>query len=225
MCKDCNKTIDGLVGGIHIKLYEKQDRKDENLIEIRAYNNNIINIPTCEEGGKVITLSDDITEIGARSFYKRGKLSFVELPYCTSIGESAFEGCVSLKSVRFSTPQKFHNNIVIGGRAFYGCGLLKEILLPDNLTRIGDEAFGDCISLEKLVIPQSVQYIGEGAFGGCVKLKEVIFLGETELDYGTFEGCSSLHTVYVPNGGLFRFNEMFAVQNDCNPEILEIDSD
>ena len=56
----------------------------------------------------------------------------------------------------------------IGDYAFYGCGSLTSITIPDGVTSIGDWAFFYCNSLTSISIPDSVTSIGDNAFWGCV---------------------------------------------------------
>jgi len=63
----------------------------------------------------------------------------------TSIGEYAFEGCVSLTSVA----------------------------IPASVTSIGWGAFMDCDNLASVVIPGSVTSIGGSAFSGCLSLAAI----------------------------------------------------
>ena len=74
------------------------------------------------------------------------------------IGDSAFEGCVSLKSI--DLPAGITS---IGQSAFADCRVLKSIELPSSLTNIGSNAFARC-GLKKITIPDSVQRIGRNAF-------------------------------------------------------------
>ena len=62
------------------------------------------------------------------------------------------------------------NVISIGDSAFYGCKSLRSITIPDSVTSIGDEAFSGCESLERIKIPDSVTSIGDEAFSGCESL-------------------------------------------------------
>ncbi len=58
----------------------------------------------------------------------------------------------------------------IENSAFSGCSSLKSIIIPKSVTSIGERAFKDCSSLESIDIPNSVTSIGSSAFSGCSSL-------------------------------------------------------
>lgn len=69
---------------------------------------------------------------------------------------------------------KFDGEVTsIGGRAFYNCGSLISVTIPDNVTSIGNEAFYYCSNLQSVIIPDSVTDIKGGAFYYCSSLKNV----------------------------------------------------
>ena len=68
----------------------------------------------------------------------------------------------------------------IGNLAFYKCGELAKIEIPDCVTSIGDSAFQGCANLTKIEIPESVTKIGDSAFFNCTNLKEIKFIGTSE---------------------------------------------
>jgi len=64
-----------------------------------------------------------------------------------------------------------HYNITsIGECAFDGCISLTTVAIPDSVTTIGDYAFDGCISLTTVAIPDSVTTIGAAAFANCTSL-------------------------------------------------------
>ena len=67
----------------------------------------------------------------------------------TSIGERAFEYCVSLTSVTIP-----NSVIKIEYRAFSHCKSLTSVTIPNSVTRIGYCAFYWCDSLESATIPK-----------------------------------------------------------------------
>ncbi len=84
----------------------------------------------------------------------------------TSIGESAFKYCDSLKHI--SIPSSVNN---IGDRAFLYCATMENIDLPSNVKTIGEMAFDSCYQLKNIIIPESVRSIGDEAFHGCYDLE------------------------------------------------------
>ncbi len=62
---------------------------------------------------------------------------------------------------------------LIGRRAFHGCLELKQVLIPDSVTKIGGSAFFGCSSLERIVVPKSVIAIGRYAFSKCNALTDI----------------------------------------------------
>lgn len=56
---------------------------------------------------------------------------------------------------------------VIGQNAFYGCASLKSITLPDSVTSIDQNAFYECASLESITLPNGITSIGSSAFSNC----------------------------------------------------------
>ena len=51
---------------------------------------------------------------------------------------------------------------------------LKEITIPDGITRICSEAFLDCSSLTTVTFPASLKRIDFNAFFGCTSLQRII---------------------------------------------------
>lgn len=114
----------------------------------------------------------------------------------TDIDESAFSGCLNLKSVTISDKVRLSrindgsfkncrnlNSISlfsreireIGNNAFDGCSALTDIEFPDKLGEIGEYAFRGCAALTEISIPSKVGFIKAGAFEGCTSLKSASF--------------------------------------------------
>jgi len=129
-----------------------------------------------------------------------------------TIDAHAFDQCKSLKT--FTCPASLES---IGNFAFAYCESLMEVNLNEGLMTIGNSAFtavafgGKDENKETvygtLTIPTTVYSIGTFAFLGCTYLEEVVFpdgeVGSLELvaSYGsacTFQGCTALKRVYLP---------------------------
>lgn len=95
----------------------------------------------------------------------------------TEIDKGAFLNCLYITKVNFIKTDDI-NCRIIKSEAFRECQRLKEISIPECVTKICENAFNGCESLSKVTIPTSVVTIGKGAFYNCYKLKEV-FIPET----------------------------------------------
>ena len=62
---------------------------------------------------------------------------------------------------------------IIGDRAFHGCGSLKSVTIPEGVTAIGDEAFSRCTGLTSVTVPDSVTAVGADPFVYCYALEEI----------------------------------------------------
>jgi len=112
------------------------------------------------------------------------------------IGDNAFIGCTSLKSISFG------NQLTeIGSQTFWGCKSLTKLSLPDSLKRIGPSAFAYCGGLSKATIGKKLEAIGASAFSGCYNLNQVLFTGNApSVESAAFSGMNSDCTTYVPWG-------------------------
>ena len=113
----------------------------------------------------------------------------------TSIGDNAFDGCSSLKSINL--PEGVTS---IGESAFYRCISLTNISLPDGVTSIGDNAFAQC-ALISIILPEKLTSIGMATFADCGGLTSInLPKGVTSIEDGAFRGCTSLISISLPDG-------------------------
>ena len=88
----------------------------------------------------------------------------------------------------------------IGNEAFSNCRNLKEVQLPDSLTRIGEYALQNC-PFEEIVLPDSITTLDSGAFVYCDKLTEIVLPeGISVISEQLFYDCPSLTWVTIPAG-------------------------
>jgi hypothetical protein len=106
----------------------------------------------------------------------------------TSIGNSAFENCISLTSI--AIPKSVTS---VGNFAFYRCTAMTSASIPEGIKTIGDFAFEYCSALESIDLPDSLQSFGMCCFAYCTSLKTAQFgTGLSAISYSAFLGCSSL---------------------------------
>ena len=83
--------------------------------------------------------------------------------------------------------------------AFFDCGSLRSIIIPEGVTSIGDYAFSGCCSLTSIIIPQGVTIIGDHAFYDCGSLTSITIPNSvTRIGDFAFEHCTSLTSITMP---------------------------
>lgn len=114
----------------------------------------------------------------------------------TGVGDYAFYGCTSLKSVALPVGVKS-----IGDSAFQGDGALSVFAMPSALETIGADAFAST-ALTAAEIPAGVTAIGNEAFYRCASMTSITFAagGNDGLSIGlnAFAECSRINVVDLP---------------------------
>lgn len=86
---------------------------------------------------------------------------------------------------------------IING-AFENCTSLKTINIPVSLEAIPDRCFSGCSSLTGIVIPIKVKTIGKEAFAGCSSVTEISLSDNvTQINGGAFKNMSALKEFLV----------------------------
>ena len=172
-----------------------------------------------QDGDGVITFEDaEVKAICVANWDTNGdgELSYSEAASVTDIG-TVFKGNENIKS--FNEFQFFKALKNIPKVAFYKCGNLTSITLPngvtciaagafqycinltsatlpEGITSIGSLTFDFCRSLASITLPSSVKSIEEAAFRDCINLTSITLPeGVTSIESWVFEGCSSLTSI------------------------------
>lgn len=126
---------------------------------------------------------------------------------------------IGLKSSAFSSSSivsiEMHENIKeIPSHAFFSCGELKCVRIPNTVTVIGESAFSFCSTLKEIHLPESVTEIRRRGFMYCGALETVTLSeGLKTIGESAFEACSSLTNIRIPNS--VKTIEVKAFEN-CN---------
>ena len=166
----------------------------------------------------VITVPDNIAEIGEKAFYKTEFAGVVISASVTKIGSEAFEECSKLAKLTINQAETDNEPLEIEDKAFYNCPLLASS---------GKENY--------LVFPARTAIIGQEAFSGKTSAKynkavvKVVFEGDTNgslrINDKAFANCSNLTNVafgaslkYI---GLAAFNgtKVATVELDCGDDV------
>lgn len=155
----------------------------------------------------------------------------------TSIGDSAFENCVGIKSITIPD-----GVTIIGYYAFSGCTSLTSITIPNSIEKIGADAFYKCdltyneysnglylgsdgnkyfilikakdTSITSLSIHENTKIIYGNAFFLCRNLSKItIPINVTSIGFGSFWGCSGLTNIIIPNSVKYIESRTF---NGCS---------
>ena len=92
--------------------------------------------------------------------------------------------------------------------AFEGSGQLKTVTLPQKLSQIYESAFAGCGALESVAFPEKLTSIAANSFKNCVALKEIVVPANVGvMDAGAFDGCRNLKTAEVRTASVQRVSD------------------
>ena len=188
------------------------------------------NAPWYEYRGYITTLivSEEITSIPQATFSGLGKLEEITIPFVGTSKTSSSGQAGSLFGFIFGTnsytdgtyitqkyssssssyfyiPKNLSNVTVTDASklsygAFYGCTMLKEVSVNDDITQLYEMVFYGCSNLEYSNFPSSQTVVPTGYYRGCSKLKQMDLPdGITSIGSSSFYGCSSLFQIDIPS--------------------------
>lgn len=186
-----------------------------------------------------IDIPEGITTIQSRAFQNCTGLKSIFIPANVGYISDAFSGCSGLESIQVHPDNERYRGIgnclietrsktlllgcknsvipgdgsveIIGEVAFYKCGGLTDIVIPEGIKEIQWSAFGDCSDLKFVRLPDSLETLAGNAFACCGRL-EHIALPEGLSSIGTFcfYRCTALKSVVIPESvtrvGLYAFD-------------------
>ncbi len=166
---------------------------------------------------KSITLPEGVTTLGTNVFYNCQAIEEINLPESLeTIGNEAFYACTALTSIDLK------NITAISDRMFYESGIT-SLIIPDSVTYIGSQVFYGCVDLVELVIPATLTAddVHTSAFeyfysikkltipaglanrfpsNNKENLEEVIINGGSKIEAYSFNNCTKLKKVTLPEG-------------------------
>ncbi len=137
--------------------------------------------------------------IGQEAFKGKTKLKTVTVPTSLRvISNSAFENCTALTVVDGLRNTQLTS---VGDYAFKGCSAMKNINFPKTLETIYLNAFENCSSMESVIGLQNTKLSGQliATFKNCKKLNYIEFPEGVTYMESTFQGCTALYGITLPN--------------------------
>ena len=136
-----------------------------------------------------VTIPNSIKDIGWESFSGCSALTSVTILGSVSFGSAAFDGCNNLSAVHITDLETFlHNSYDVmddpphslsSNPLYYANHLylngeeIKDLVIPNTISRINEGALLGCSGLTSVTIPSSVTSIGFYVFDGCSGLKYI----------------------------------------------------
>lgn len=154
-----------------------------------------------------IILPDGVEFVGYEAFYMCEALTCITIPQSLyDIGYDAFAYCDNLKDVFISdltawcniSFQEFCSNpLCYGGNLILNGVLIKDLIVPTDITVIEPYAFCGCDSLISVTIPDNVNVIGYSSFESCNNLKTIdISSNVSSIGRDAFKYCYGISDVY-----------------------------
>ncbi len=176
-----------------------------------------------------IVIPSGVTEIGEYAFGDCDSLESVTIPF---VGERADHsgrthfgyifGASYASDNEYYVPDSLQDVVVTGGEviaedAFYGCGNLTSVTLPDSVTSIGNGAFKECYGLTEITLSGGLTGMAFDAFVGCTaietatmpafaveyipqdSLKTVVLTSGESIPAEAFYNCDTLTSVTIPS--------------------------
>ena len=152
-----------------------------------------------------ITIPNSVTEIGYGAFYGCSGLTSITIPNSvTKISVYAFSGCEGLTEVNISDLSAwckinfsgYENPLYYAKKLKLNGSEIKNLVIPNSVTKIGSFAFYGCSGLTSITIPNSVTEISESAFYGCEGLTMVIIgEGVASIEQNVFNNTPNLKKI------------------------------
>lgn len=102
---------------------------------------------------------------------------------------------------KISYKGKEYTVVALEDKAFYGCGNMTKVVLPNTVSRVGKKCFRDCSKLVDVTLPENLPALSETMFDGCESLREIkLPQGITSIPSACFSNCGNLRAIVIPEG-------------------------
>lgn len=134
----------------------------------------------------------DVIEVGDDFIINDEKItSLVIEDGILSIGNSAFKGCINLKSTSVAP-----SVIELGSNAFAECHALDSIVC-EGVKNLGENVFQNCQNLKNISFPNAIK-INDNCFINCKNLNNCIIPAVISIGNNVFKNCNKLVNIDLP---------------------------
>ena len=157
-----------------------------------------------------VSVEDGVTSVGTNAFIGSALSSINLAETVTTVGNSAFKNCTSLREV--TLPSQVIN---VAEETFSGCSSLREVTLKGARIILEDKAFKDCTALSKITFEtEKGGKIGTDAFTNCNPLDIYGYSTSNyymfyKADLGEGDYADYYDGYYYPKGSKFHFLDSF----------------
>ena len=141
---------------------------------------------------------------------------------CWLIGQNAFEGCTSLRTV---VSQRRKSRRILMSQLFKGCTSLETATI-DGARISGSRLFDGCVSLKVLTLAiyaptnrkvdsTDMTTLKAHAIGKTPSLERVALMGDGTIAKNAFAGCSALKELIVSPGTTFNIGALTELPDGC----------
>lgn len=181
-------------------------------------------------------IGDGVEFVGCNAFSNCGLVSLTLGNGIRNIESGAFDSCFGLTQLYISDlaawcgiefVDRNSNPLNYSHRVYLNKKEIKELTIPEGITKIKKHAFSQATSITSLTINNDVTSIDNSAFYGCTALVDVIF-GNKLASIGNFAfyECSSLESIELADGittiGEYAFAGCSKLEEIKLPENLKI---
>lgn len=182
-----------------------------------------------------VRLPESCTYIGYQGFASCTKLAKIDLTNMTGLGNSAFNGCTSLKDVIWPTmlhsigqsvfqetgitSAEINGDLVnLSSSLFYQCNNLSSVNINAPIEKIYSSVFYYCTSLSEITLPETLKEFESSAFAYSGLTSITVPEGVTKIGQSAFRGCDNLAQASLPSTLKEIGSYMFY---DC-PQLTEV---
>lgn len=166
------------------------------------------------ESVKSVELPENLKKIRLEAFAYCKSLEEITLPDgLTALGSRAFAACYKLKSInipdRITSWCEGRDSFDTEDGHFTQCKSLKEVTIPQQLSKIYSDMFSGCTSLEKVNMHSGITEIDNHAFEKTAIKSIDLPEGLTRIGYDAFLGCENLVSIVLPESLNNLGNDVF----------------